>query len=100
MPQALAAALLLTILAGSVPGSSQSITALAPFEVVADGFGSLRGLAIDVDDRVYVTDRDAGTVARLDASGPRIIARRLERPVGIAVDAGGRTSSPRPRGRV
>ena len=90
MPQALAAALLLTILAGSIPGSSQSITALAPFEVVADGFGSLRGLAIDADDRVYVTDRDAGTVTRLDASGPRIVARRLERPVGIVVDSQGR----------
>ena len=47
MPQAVAAALLLTIIAGSVPASSPSITALAPFEIVADGFASLRGLAID-----------------------------------------------------
>lgn len=87
MPQALAAALLLTILAGSVPAPSPSISALAPFEVVADGFGSLRGLAIDADDRVYVADRDTGTVTRLDQGAPRIVARRLERPVGIAIDA-------------
>jgi sugar lactone lactonase YvrE len=87
MPQVLAAALLLTIIAGSIPAPSPSISALAPVEVVADGFGSLRGLAIDTDDRVYVADRDAGTVSRLDPGAPRIIARRLERPIGIAIDA-------------
>jgi len=90
MPQALAAALLLTLVAGIVPEAPPAITALAPFEVVADGFESLRGLAIDADDRVYVADREAGTVARLDASGPRVVARRLERPVGLAIDALGR----------
>src|SRR4030095_2937250 len=90
MSQALAAALLLTIIAGSVPASSPSITALAPFEIVADGFGSLRGLAIDAEERVYVADREAGTVTRLDAGVSRILARRLERPVGVAVDSQGR----------
>jgi sugar lactone lactonase YvrE len=90
MPQALAAAVLLTILAGAIPSPLPPITALAPYEIVADGFGSLRGLAIDADDKVYVADREAGTVARLDAGGPRVIARRLERPVGLAIDALGR----------
>src|SRR5258705_13966279 len=98
MPQALATALLLTIIAGSIPAPSSSISALAPFEVVADGFGSLRGLAIDTDDRVYVADRDTGTVARLDPGAPRIVARRLERPVGIAIDALGRVLVAEERG--
>jgi sugar lactone lactonase YvrE len=98
MPQALAAALLLTIIAVSVPTSSPSITALAPFEIVADGFVSLRGLAIDADDRVYVADREAGTVTRLEAGVSRILARRLERPVGVAVDAQGRVLVAEERG--
>ena len=98
MPQAVAAALLLTIIAGSVPASSPSITALAPFEIVADGFASLRGLAIDADDRVYVADREAGTVTRLDAGVSRILARRLERPVGVAVDGQGRVLVAEERG--
>ena len=98
MPHALAAAVLLTILAAAIPIPSPSITALAPYEVVADGFASLRGLAIDADDRVYVADREAGTVARLDAAGPRVIARRLERPVGIAIDELGRVLVAEERG--
>jgi sugar lactone lactonase YvrE len=98
MPQALAAALLLTIIAVSVPTSSPSITALAPFEIVADGFVSLRGLAIDADDRVYVADREAGTVTRLEAGVSRILAHRLEWPVGVAVDAQGRVLVAEERG--
>src|SRR5262245_10755643 len=86
MPQTLAAAVLLAILAGSVSVPPPLITALAAHEIVADGFATLRGLAIDGDDRVYVADREAGTVSRLDPSGPRIVARRLERPIGLAID--------------
>ena len=98
MPQAIPAALLLTIIAGSVPASSPSITALAPFEIVADGFASLRGLAIDADDRVYVADREAGTVTRLHAGVSRILARRLERPVGVTLDGQGRVLVAEERG--
>src|SRR5262245_36941362 len=98
MPHALAAAVLLTIVAATIPAPSPSIVSLAPYEVVADGFGSLRGLAIDADDRVYIADREAGTVARLDAAGPRVIARRLERPVGIAIDGLGRVLVAEERG--
>src|SRR4029434_9274593 len=98
MPQALAAALLLTIIAVSVPTSSPSITALAPFEIVADGSVSLRGLAIDADDRVYVADREAGTVTRLHAGVSRVLARRLELPVGVTLDGQGRVLVAEERG--
>ena len=98
MPQAVAAALLLTIIAGSVPASSPSITALAPFEIVAGGFASLRGLAIDTDDRVYVADREAGTVTRLHAGVSQILARRLEQPVGVTLDSQGRVLVAEERG--
>src|SRR5262249_31331627 len=90
MPHGLATALLLTLIATSFSSPLPSITALAPYEVVADGFVSLHGLAIDAHDRVYVADREAGTVARIDSGGPRVIARRLERPVGLAIDGLGR----------
>ena len=39
MPQVLAAAVLLALLAGAIPAPPPSVTALAPYEVVADGFG-------------------------------------------------------------
>jgi sugar lactone lactonase YvrE len=70
---------------------AQPIDALAPLEIVADGFDDLRGLAIDDVGRVFVADRHAGTVTRVARSGARtVVARNLERPVGLAFDAQGR----------
>jgi sugar lactone lactonase YvrE len=90
MLRTLVLALILTSIAGSALAPSQPITALAPFDVVADGFGSLRGIVVDGDDHLYVTDREAGTVTRLGIDGRRVVARRLDRPVGIALDPSGR----------
>ena len=90
MHHALVLALALVTTAGAVLPSPPPLTALAPFEIVADGFVDLRGLAIDDDDHVYVADREAGTVTRLADGGRHIIARRLERPIGLAIDSGGR----------
>ena len=90
MLRTLALALLLLSVSGSALAPSQPITALAAFEVLADGFGALRGIAVDDDDRVYVADREAGTVTRLGVEGRTVIARRLERPVGLALGLDGR----------
>jgi sugar lactone lactonase YvrE len=98
MRRALALALVLVGIAGSAPVPPRPIVARAPFEVVADGFGSPRGLVLDGEDRLYVADRDAGTVTRIDAEGRRVIARRLERPVGVAVDLQGRVLVAEERG--
>jgi sugar lactone lactonase YvrE len=77
-------------LTGSVPAPPQSITALAPVDVVAGGFGALRGIVVDSADRLYVADRESGTVTRIGDDGTRVLARRLEQPVGLALDLQGR----------
>src|SRR5262245_23492465 len=67
------------------------ITALAPVEVVADGFADARGVAVDGDGNVFVADRAAGTVIRIAPDGKRSrVARSLRKPVGLAFDATGR----------
>src|SRR5262245_61687757 len=67
------------------------ITALAPVEVVAEGFADVRGVAVDRDGSVFVADRAAGTVVRIAPNGKRSqVARSLRKPVGLAFDATGR----------
>jgi sugar lactone lactonase YvrE len=90
MLRTFALALLVLLVAGSAQAPPHPIVAHAPIEIVAAGFASLRGIAVDDDDRPYVSDREAGTVTHLDADGPRVVARRLERPVGLALDPQGR----------
>jgi sugar lactone lactonase YvrE len=61
--------------------------ALLPMETFAQGFRDLRGIAVDADGSVYVADRDAGTVTRIQPDGShRAVAWGLERPVGLALD--------------
>src|SRR5688500_17579655 len=88
MSRAFVLRLLLAAVAGSALAPPQRTVAAAPSGVWADGFASLRGIAVDGDDRVYVADREAGTVTRLDQHGVRtVVARHLERPIGVAIDA-------------
>jgi hypothetical protein len=65
--------------------------ALAPVSVWARGFLQPRGVAVDSQGAVYVSDRAAGTVTRIapDQSAT-VVARGLERPVGLAFDLEGR----------
>src|SRR5205085_5800596 len=71
--------------------SPHTLTAMAPVEVWARGLGDLRGIAVDADSRVWVTDHAGGRVLRLDGVGPaRVVASGLQRPIGIALDEGGR----------
>ncbi|MBI4635315.1 MAG: hypothetical protein HY727_03105, partial [Candidatus Rokubacteria bacterium] len=81
--------------AALIPSASyapaQPITALASVEILAAGFGSLWGVAVDAAGNVYVADRDAGTVARLAPDQPRVrVAAGLQRPIGLAFDLDGR----------
>jgi sugar lactone lactonase YvrE len=70
--------------------------ALAPVEVVADGFRDARGVVVDDEDNVFVADHAAGTVTRIarDAQTGLItrslFATSLRAPVGLALDARGR----------
>jgi len=75
----------------SEPSHRSDNDALAPMEVVADGFKELRGVAVDANDLVYVADREAGTVTRIGADQSKtIIAASLDRPTGLAFDLSGR----------
>lgn len=72
-------------LGGSNPGG---IRALAPVDVVADGFDDPRGLAVDSDGNVFVAERTLGTIVRVSPAGARtIVAHGLKHPFGIDVDA-------------
>src|SRR5205823_14857852 len=81
----------LVLLVVSVPSASAAqehlIRALAPVEVLAAGFGSLRGVAVDGAGSLYVADAASGTVTRLPPDGARSpVAIGLERPIGLAPD--------------
>jgi len=66
------------------------VTALAPVEVWADGFGDLQGVAVDADGAVHVADRQAGTVVKIARDRTRaMVASGLDRPTGLAFDPAG-----------
>jgi hypothetical protein len=98
MLRLLALALLILVVSGSALTPAPSPTTGAIFEVIADGLGSARGIVVDDDDRVYVADREAGTVTRFEAGSRRVIARRLDRPIGLALDRLGRVLVAEERG--
>jgi RHS repeat-associated protein len=90
-PGAVATALAVLVLAFSATRADQPMTALAPFDVIVDGRNELVGVAVAADDALYVSDRGAGIVYRLTATGAlTIVAANLDRPAGLAVTADGR----------
>ena len=85
MPKALTLALVVLLIPSSGFAPTQPASALAPFEVVADGFDELRGIAVDPDGGVFVADRHAGSITRIAPDhSPRILAKMFKRPVGLA----------------
>jgi len=68
----------------------QPIRALAPVEIVTEGLREATGVAVDEAGTVFVTDRVAGKVIRIEPTGRRtVVARSLNGPVGLAFDAEG-----------
>ena len=68
-----------------------TLTAMAPVEIWAQGLGDLRGIAVDVEGRAWVTDYSGGRVLRVERTGTaRVVATGLRGPVGIALDDTGR----------
>lgn len=66
------------------------IDALAAAHVVASGFADLSGVAGEPAGALLVTDRVAGTLSRIHASGESpIVLRDLHRPQGVAISARG-----------
>src|SRR5882672_9585413 len=85
---ALAIAPIITPAATPMP---HTLTAMAPLEIWANALGDLRGIAVDAEGRVWVTDYTRGRVLRLDRAGTaRVVATGLHGPIGIALDDTGR----------
>ncbi|MBI3031171.1 MAG: SMP-30/gluconolactonase/LRE family protein, partial [Candidatus Rokubacteria bacterium] len=79
------------LLPASARQSKPAAWALTPLVIVAEGLGHLRGVAVDENGAVFVTDAKAGTLLRVAPDGGRtIVMERLRRPVGVAVDREGR----------
>ena len=71
--------------------AAASPVALAPMSVWARGLLQPRGVAVDSQDNVYVSDREAGTVTRVGPDqSTTVVLRGLERPIGLAFDLQGR----------
>ena len=83
--------LAVTLIPSASGAPEQPVAALAPLEILAAGFGSLRGVVVDSQGNVYVADREAGTVTRIAPDQTRVpMATGLERPIGLALDLDGR----------
>jgi sugar lactone lactonase YvrE len=86
----LALAIAPIITAAATP-TAHTLTAGAPVEIWARGLGDVRGIAVDAEGRVWVTDHAGGRVLRLDGPGSvRVVAGGLRGPIGIALDDAGR----------
>ena len=82
---------LLPAAAHAPSAGGNSPTALAPVSVWARGFLQPRGVAVDSQGVVYVSDRAAGTVTRIARDqSTTVVMRGLDRPVGLAFDLEGR----------
>ncbi|MBI4525733.1 MAG: hypothetical protein HY695_18200 [Deltaproteobacteria bacterium] len=73
-------------------GSSDllEIDALAPVEIVAEGFREPMGVVVDASDAVFVSDRKAGEVLRIVGNEVFPALKGLNNPVGLAFDPQGR----------
>lgn len=77
---------------GSAIDRRSRIRALAPVEIVASGFEGLSAAAVDASGAVLVTDREDGTLTRIDAAGRRqVLLDGLHGPTALAVERGGTT---------
>ncbi|MBI2090066.1 MAG: PKD domain-containing protein, partial [Deltaproteobacteria bacterium] len=74
----------------SEPADTSGVDPLAPVEVVAEGFKEPTGLLVDQSGAIFVSDRQAGEVIKINESGRESIVSNLKRPVGLSFDDGGK----------
>ncbi|MBI4523489.1 MAG: hypothetical protein HY695_06725, partial [Deltaproteobacteria bacterium] len=73
-------------------GSSDllEIDALAPVEIVAEGFREPMGVVVDASDAVFVSDQKTGEVVKIVGNEVFPVLKGLNNPVGLAFDPQGR----------
>ncbi len=74
----------------SEPSDHSRIDALAPVEVLTEGFKEPTGVAVDQTGAIFVSDRQSGDIFRIVGRDVRLLVRDLRRPVGLAFDREGR----------
>ena len=72
------------------PADLSEIDALAPVEVVAEGFKEPTGVVVDQNGVVFVSDRKSGEIFQIHAGAVHPVITHLQRPVGLAFDGDGR----------
>ena len=90
LPLLILSAIVYSILSGSSKSSDPSdIDALAPVEVLADGFQEPTGVVVDPSGAGFVSDRKAGGIFKINGEAQSVIAS-LKRPAGLAFDGEGK----------
>jgi RHS repeat-associated protein len=85
------AALLFVFLPFSLePSDPETIDALAPVEILAEGFQEPIGVAVDPNGAVLVSDREDGRVLKISGGRVEPLVSNLRGPVGLAFDTAGR----------
>ncbi len=74
----------------SEPSDDPRIDALAPVEVVAEGFREPTGVAVDQSGAIFVSDRDSGDIFKIVGSDIRLLVQDLRKPVGLSFNGQGR----------
>ena len=87
---AIVIALGFTAIATAQGGARGAPSRTAGYDVIATGFEDPSGLSVNRDGSLFVTDRRAGTLTRIAASGTRqVILADLRDPRGVAATADG-----------
>jgi len=73
----------------SEPSNSSGVDALAPVELVAEEFEEPTGVAVDQSGAIFVSDRKAGELFKINGEAQSVIAS-LKRPAGLAFDGEGK----------
>ncbi len=72
------------------PSHKSVIDALAPFDIVADGFREPMDVVVDDEEMVYLSDRKTGKVFEIKNRKVETLVKYLEDPLGLALDSEGR----------
>lgn len=74
----------------SGPSDLAEIDALAPVEVIVEGLREPTGVAVDRNGVIFVSDRKAGEIFKIDGGEAEPVVSDLKRPVGLGFDPEGR----------
>jgi len=72
------------------PSDLSDISALAPVELIAEGFREPTEIVVDQTGAIFVSDRKNGEILKITGNEVRSVVTHLNRPVGLSFDSKGR----------